>query len=97
VGGGAGDEFAAAFQCFFGELGSVASAAFGVDAAEIDVEESCAEGADLFSGGGAHVISFNNCAETAARGDGLESGYARADDENAGGRDRACRGYQHRE
>ena len=54
--GGAGDEIAAAVESFLAELGSVASAAFRVDAAEIDIEEFGAQGTNLLSGGGADVI-----------------------------------------
>src|SRR5271157_2172841 len=46
VGGGSGDEVAAAVEGFLGEFGGVTASAFGADAAQVNVEELCAEGAD---------------------------------------------------
>src|SRR6185437_16124807 len=69
VRGGAHDEIAAAVERLFAEFGGIASAAFRVDAAEVDVEKFCAEGAHLLSGSGAHVIGLNDGAEAAGGGD----------------------------
>ena len=47
VGGGAGDEVAAAIEGFFSEFGGIATMSLGFDAAEIDIEEFCAERTEI--------------------------------------------------
>ena len=95
--GGADDEVATAIERFFAEFGRVASPTFGIDAAEIDVEEFCSEGADLFSRGGADIESLDNGAVATGGCDGLQACHPGADDEYLGGRDGSGGGHQHGE
>ncbi len=68
---GFGDEVAAAVEGFFGEFASVATFVLGGETAEVDIEKLCAERTDLFAGGSADVVGFNDGAEAAGSSDGL--------------------------
>src|SRR5262249_50609912 len=63
----------------------------------LDRNELAAERSDLFFGGGTHVGGADYGAQTARRGDGLQTGNANAHDEHFRGGDGASGGHHHRE
>ena len=91
-----GHLLALAANFFFGEGAGVAALAFaaGTDG---DADEFRAQAFDLFLDGGADVVAADDGAQAARGGDGLQSGDARADDQNARGRNGSGGGGHHRE
>src|SRR3954470_13147784 len=76
-----------------GELAGVAALAGGLDA---EVQPLGAQRLDLLGRLGAHVVAGGLRAQAARGGQRLQAGYADAQHQDLGRRDRARRGHQHR-
>jgi hypothetical protein len=56
---------------FFRKFDCVTACIFSFDSAEIDFEKRCAQGFHLLTCSGAHVVTFDDCAETSCGRDRL--------------------------